>query len=79
MEISSYMSSPFINLGTSLNITYLLYDLILAEKKACNEPFGSETCRRAQVESLRAELLPSTCSGPELVEGSRVVIFPTPA
>jgi hypothetical protein len=45
-----------------------------------------ETCRRAQVESLKssrssrvaqveslgAERLPSTCSGPELVEGGRV-------
>jgi hypothetical protein len=34
---------------------------------AYDEPSGSE---------LRAELLPSTCLGPELVEGSRVVNRP---
>ncbi len=39
---------------------------------ACDESFGSEP-----FDELRAELLPSTCSGPELAEGSRVVTRPT--
>ncbi|MBL7174531.1 MAG: hypothetical protein ISS66_01780 [Desulfobacteraceae bacterium] len=45
---------------------------------ACDEPFGSEPLGiELEAEMLRAELLPSTCSGPELVEGSRIMPRPT--
>jgi hypothetical protein len=38
------------------------------QQPACDEPFG----RELRVERLRAKRLPSTCSGSEPVEGSRV-------